>query len=224
MPDAKSPAPDKPPPKRRTWFRREAIDLGDVVVQIFSVVIGILLALFINDWVMQRQQQANVDEAMRAIKVELAANRVQLRAHAKHMFEMAKAMQDSPANRNKPARPCFLWNEWDGIGGLNLTDAAYQTAIATQALANMPFKQAQLVAQIYGWQTYFEKGSELDLGILTQRPEPLGLCVGMVVDSGEGNLQLDAVYSRLIGPDTAPLPKPPPPASSVSAPAAGASP
>ncbi len=183
------------------------------------MVVGILLALFINNRVTQRQQQANVDEAMRAIKAELSANRVQLRLHARHMFEMAKAMQDSPANRNQPPRPCFLWDEWNGVGGLNLTDAAYQTAIATQALANMPFKQAQLVAQTSGWQRYFEKGSELDLGILTQQPETLKLCVGIVVDSGSSNLQLDFAYSRLIGPDTAPLPKPPASPSSAAPPA-----
>lgn len=207
----------KLPPERKRWrwLKREAIDLGDVVVQVFSVVVGILLALAINDWVTQRQQQANVKEAMRAIRAELSANRVQLRSHAKHMFDMARAMQDSSANRNQPPRPCFLWDQWSGIGGLNLTDAAYQTAIATQALANMPFGQAQLVAQVYGWQHYFQKGSDLDIGILTQRPETLILCVGLVVDAGSANLQLDSVYSRLIGPDTAPLPKPPPSPSSA---------
>lgn len=83
----------------------------------------------------------------------------------------------------------------------------------------MPFKQAQLVAQTYGWQRYFEKGSEPDLGILTQQPETLKLCVGIVVDSGSSNLQLDSAYSRLIGPDTAPLPRPPASASSAAPPA-----
>ena len=47
-------SPDR---KRWRWLRREAIDLGDVVVQIFAVVVGILLALLINDWVTQRSSK-----------------------------------------------------------------------------------------------------------------------------------------------------------------------
>lgn len=196
-----------------------------MVVQIIAVVIGILLALFINNWVTQRQQQAAVSEAIRAIHAELSVNRTNLRAHAKHMFDMAKAMQNSPANRGQSPRPCFEWGEWGGIGGLNLTDAAYQTSIATQALANMPFKQAQTVAQVYGWQHYFQKGDEFDVGILTQHPQSLALCVGFVEEIGRNNLQLDALYSYLIGPDTGLLPKPPPAPSSASpSPATSSSP
>lgn len=217
-------SPDRPPERKRwSWFRREAIDLGDVVVQVFSVVVGILLALFINNRVTERQQQSAVNEAMRAIKAELSANRAQLRAHAKQMFDEAKAMQDAPANRNQPPRACFEWQHWNGIGGLNLTDAAYQTAIATQALANMPFREAQLVAQVYGWQHYFQKGVDLDVGILTGSARPLYLCVGFVEEMGRSNLQLDSIYSKLIGPDTAALPTPPSPApgASTSVPSSG---
>ena len=201
--------PESPERKRQRWLRRGAIDLGDVAVQIIAVVVGILLALFINNWVMQRQQRVAVNEAMRAMRAELTANRNALRKHAKHMFDMAAAMQDDPANRNQPPRSCFEWAKWSGIGGLNLIDAAYQTAIATQAMANMPFKQAQTVAEIYGWQHYFQKGEEMDVGILTQRPQPLELCAGFVEEVAKSNLQLDAIYSPLIGADTAPLPKPP---------------
>lgn len=172
--------------------------------------VGILLALFINDWVTHRQQQASVADAMRAIKAELIANRLALRRHAMQMYAEAKAMQDAPANQTQPARACFEWKGWNGVGGLNLTDAAYQTAIATQALANMPFRQAHLVARIYGWQHYFQKGVELDVGILTGHPRPLDLCVGFIEEMGRNNLELDSIYSGLIGPDTAPLPKPPP--------------
>lgn len=207
--------------KRWRWIKRGAIDLGDVVVQIIAVVIGILLALFINNWVTERQQQSAVDEAMRAIKVELSANRVALHAHAKHMFEMAKAMQDAPDNQNQPPRLCFKWDKWRGIGGLNLTDAAYQTSIATQALANMPFKQAQTIAQVYGWQHYFQKGDDLVVSLLTQHPESLDFCVGIIQEAGSDNLQLAEVYSKLIGPDTPALPEPaakgvPSPAPSTS--------
>ncbi|TAN07997.1 MAG: hypothetical protein EPN36_01235 [Rhodanobacteraceae bacterium] len=185
-------------------------------MQIIAVVVGILLALFINDWVTQRQQQANVDEAMRAMRAELSANRVEVRSHVRYLLRMAKAMQDSPSNRNKPARPCFEWDRWTGTGGVNITDAAYQTAIATQALANMPFRQAQMVAQVYSWQHYSQSEVQLDMGLLTQHPQPLEFCVDLLDDIGSIDLQLDAAYAHLIGPDKAPLPKPPPPSGTQS--------
>lgn len=202
-----------PEGKRWRWFKREAIDLGDVVVQIFSVVIGILLALLINDWVTQRQQQDAVNEAMRAIRAELAANRIELLRHAKLMFDMAKAMQDSPANRNLPPTPCYEYQEWRGIGGLNLVDAAYQASITTQALANMPFAQAQQVSRIYGWQHYIQKGFDFQVGLLMQT-HPLSFCVGMIEEVGRSDLGLDKLYDPLIGPDRAKLPVPPPVPSS----------
>ncbi len=67
------------------------------------------------------------------------------------MFDMATHMQESPKNQNQSPRACYEWYQWRGIGDLNLTDAAYQTSISTQALANMPFIQAQKVARVYGW-------------------------------------------------------------------------
>lgn len=177
-------------------------------MQIFAVVVGILLALFINDWVTQRQQQAGVDEAMRAIRAELAQNRMVVRSYAAHMYRMVDAMQDSPKNRDKPPQACYLWDQWNGLGGLVPLDAAYRTSIATQALTNMPFKQAQLVAEIYGWQHYLLKGIDLDASMLMGTPKALDFCAGAVDEIGKNMLQLDAVYGKLIGPSGAALPAP----------------
>lgn len=169
-------ASQSPPPRRRgRWLRFEAISLGDVVLQILSVVVGILLALFIDNWSTERQQRATVETAMDAIRAELSENRVALRAHAARMADMAKRTQVSAKNANQPPRRCYEWEEWRGIGGLNLVDAAYQTAIATQALAHMPFAQASQVSQTYGWQRYFQKGFDLNGTLLMGNPQFAGV-------------------------------------------------
>ena len=206
-PKLPDPASPQRPGRRWRWLRREAIDLGDVVVQIIAVVVGILLALFINNWSSRRQQEANVVEAMQAIRAELAANRDQLRRNAAYLFAMAKAMQDSPANKNQPPRSCGAWDKWSGTRGANLVDAAYQTAIATQALATMPFKHAVLVSQTYGWQHFFQKANDFEFTLLTGRSQSLGSCVDLIRDMGNNELALDSAYSPLIGPDKAPLAK-----------------
>lgn len=199
---------DPPEQERKRWLRREAISLGDLVVQIFAVVVGILLALFINDWVTQRQQQTTVNEAMRAMHAEVSRNRNALRAQTQHLFSMAQAMQEASANRDQSARLCMDWQGWSGVNAPNLTDAAYQTAIATQALANMPFKQAQIVAQVYGWQHLYQKFDDVDENLLIQHPQNLKFCVSAIEDIVQNNQQLDSAYAYLIGPDSHPRMKP----------------
>ena len=140
---------------------------------------------------------------MQAIRAELAANRVALHAHATRMFDMAAHMRDSPENKNQASRPCYGWDQWRGIGGLNLVDAAYQTSIATQALANMPFAEAQLISQIYGWQRYLQKGFDLSGGLLMGQPQALEFCVGVIEEVGRGDQQLETEYVRLIDADAA---------------------
>ena len=193
-----------PPPTRprASWFRRETISLADIAVQILSVVVGILLALVIDGWNTTHEQRAAVDEAMHAMRAELAANRIVLRNHARQMFDMARRMRESPANTNQPSRPCYEWDKWHGFGGLILVNAAYQTSIATQALAHMPFQQAQLVSRAYGWQQYTLKGIELDSALLLEHPQPLNFCAGVVQEIGQNDLLLDAHYAPLIGTDT----------------------
>lgn len=201
---------ETPPGRKRwRWLKREAIDLGDVIVQIVAVVIGILLALFINNWVTQRQQQSTVSEAMRAIHTELVANRKALHQSATRLIAMAADMQHSPKNLKQPARWCFQWDGWDGTNAANLTDAAYQTAIATQAMSNMPFKQAQLVAQVYGHQRIVQKDTDMTQNkILVAGPQPLDVCITGIMGIVQDEQVLDAHYDPLIGPDKGKWPTP----------------
>jgi hypothetical protein len=197
-------ASSSPARRRWRWLRFEAVSLGDIALQIFSVVAGILLALFIDNWSTERHQRATVDAAMVAIRAELASNRVALRDHAHRMFEMAKRTRESTSNAGQPPRRCYELDTWRGIGGLNLVDAAYQAAIATQALAHMPFAEASAVSQTYGWQRYFQKGFDLDATLLMGNPQSVEFCAGIIEGIGRDDVQLDAEYERLIGNGAAP--------------------
>lgn len=190
-----------PAPRRRLrWLRRGAIDLGDVVVQIIAVVIGILLALLINNWVTERQQQNAVDVAMRAIHAELAANRAALRNNADRLNRMAARLQGAPENRNLAPRPCYQWPQWEGTGAVNLVDAAYQTAIATQALSYMPFEQAQRIAQAYGYQHFYQQAFNLFRSMFL-KPAAASQCVAELKSFSHNERLLDSAYAPLIGPD-----------------------
>lgn len=197
-----------PAPRRRfRWLRRGAIDLGDVVVQILAVVVGILLALFINNWVTARQQQSTVNEATRAIRAELTANRIALRNNAERLHRMAMQLRSAPENRNQASRACNAWPEWGGTGILNLVDAAYQTAIATQALSHMPFQQAQRVAQAYGYQHSYQRVfSVLRDRFLADASHTADACAFELENLGHNEQLLDTAYTPLLGPDKAKWP------------------
>lgn len=206
------PATDVPQParKRRRWLRRNAIDVGDVAVQVFSVVVGILLALLINEWAMRRQQQATVDDAMRAIRAELAANRVALRNDAAAMYAVAGEMMASAKNRNLPPRSCFLWGEFS-LPGLTITDAAYQAAVSTQAFMHMPFAQTQQIAEIYASQHNSEGArSTITNNMLIAGPQPLEVCVAGILNLGQIDAGISARYTHLIGADNVGWAKSPP--------------
>jgi len=198
-----APKPADPEPHRRLrWLRREAISLGDFVVQIFAVVLGILLALFINNRGTEHQQQSAVHDAMHSIRAELVANRAALHKSVAYLYRRAARMLEAPGNQNQPPRPCYLWEQWGGTGAVNLTDAAYQTAIATQALSHMPFKQAQQVAQVYGKQRIARKSFWLiRTNILIAGPHSLSLCASAIRSFAANERNLAGAYVPLIGPD-----------------------
>ena len=195
-----------PGPRRRLrWLRRGAIDLGDVVVQVIAVVIGILLALLINNWATKRQQQNAVDVAVRAIHAELAANRTALRKNAERLNTMAMHLRNATENRKLAPRPCYEWPQWEGTGAVNLVDAAYQTAIATQALSHMPFEQAQRIAQAYGYQHFYQQAFSLFRSMFLT-PAAASQCVAELESFSRNERLLDTAYTPMIGPDRAKWP------------------
>ncbi|MGH8116344.1 MAG: hypothetical protein ACREP0_04480 [Rhodanobacteraceae bacterium] len=221
--------PESPPPEPRNrggWLRREGIDLGDAVVQFFSVLLGVLLALLIGQWTnhrqqqakaqaTSRQQQATVNEAMHAIHVELATNRSAIQNNYTLAQTAARRMYDSPANRKQPPRPCLDWDGADFDQGIwlstILTDAAYRTAIATQAIVHMPYQQAQTVAEVYGAQRELEAtGSMLRGYLMSPNPNKLDVCIGWIESMAMSERMVsNSAYTLIIGPDKTKWPAPP---------------
>lgn len=227
MKDELPESPPPPPPlrKRVGWLRREGIDLGDAIVQFFSVLLGVLLALLISQWTNHRQQeakareamlqqQATVNEAMQAIRVELAGNRANLHDSVAQLYASVKRMYAARSQHEGSPQPCYLWEGFGQGRGIfvNLTTAAYQTAIATQAMAHMTFTQAHLVAEVYGGQQVFETGTSVMRNkILAGTPQKLGLCMGWMEALGLTEQSLNDAYTKLIGPDKTKWPAPPVP-------------
>lgn len=82
-----------------------------------------------------------------------------------------------------------------------ITDGAYQTAIATQALAHMPFKQAHQVAEIYSHQRQYLKAFLFLQQNILMKPQTLATCIKLEEGLGtHHDGQLARAYTPLIGP------------------------
>lgn len=219
----KSPPPE--PRKRMGWLRRDGIDLGDAAVQFIAVLLGVLLALLINRWndqrmqqakaqAAQRQQQVEVHEATHAIRAELIANRTSLHRNAAYWHKHVLHVIDASKNLTSAApRHCYLLPGWTSnhTEVAPVTDAAYQTAIATHAMAHMPFQLAHRVARIYGFQKQQHKVQTFILRhFIFSGQRTLDICVGMMESFEKNNYLLSKTYTPLIGPDHTKWPTPPP--------------
>jgi hypothetical protein len=110
------------------------------VVQFFSVLLGVLLALLISQWTNHRQQGAKArsalheqhetgDGAMGAILVELAGNRTNLHDGVVQIYAAVERMNAARGKGKQSPRPCYPREGFGSGQGIfvNLTEAACQS-------------------------------------------------------------------------------------------------
>jgi hypothetical protein len=185
---------------RRSWFHRESISLGEIAVQTFAVVLGILLALGIDGWKKDRETHQNVADAMRAVNVEIAANRKDLQRQRDHLIgEQSALAADAKAHNDGAKRACYENTGWSGMGGPLLLDAAYQTAIATQAFSHLEFSRSQAIAASYGMQkSYLDyHGRIVDL-VLRGTPSSEDFCAGLIGELANLAGTVDQTYAKAL--------------------------
>ena len=189
-----------PAPARRSWFHRESISVAELGVQTFAVVLGILLALAIDDWRKERETRESTAAAMSAVRAELESNHEQVAESHERLHALVDALaNDEKAGAGAEKKPCNEYKDWDGIGVPVLLDAAYQTTIATDVFAHTDFSRAQSIAQAYGLQHIYlnERDRVVDL-LLRAQPLPIGFCRGVVDELATLNDKAEAAYATAI--------------------------
>ena len=193
-------AADRPTPSAASrWFRRESVSLGEIALQTFSVVLGILLALGIDGWKRDREQKQDVEDAMRAVRTELAANREALKRNHDHLIAVENDLRAKDIGKTGTELACNQYKGWSGTGMALLVSAAYQTAIATQAFAHMEFARAQTIAAAYGLQAAYLDylGKIIDV-ILRGGAMPPESCAGILDELARFADTLDSAYAKAI--------------------------
>lgn len=154
--DAPSPRPVR---RRRIWLLKALFEAA-------LIVLGVLLALAVNEWREGRQQSERAEVALQSIRAELRENlRSVERARANH-----RAMQDSlqayAARGQMPPRRIYL----GGIFNPALVhSAAWESARETDAAGNFQYDLMLTLSQVYGEQARYQAlGGALVQDIMSQ--------------------------------------------------------
>ncbi|MGA9342626.1 MAG: hypothetical protein WBV61_09915 [Rhodanobacteraceae bacterium] len=193
---------------RRQWFHRETISLAEIAVQVFSVVLGILLAFGIGNWSENHASAHKVAEARAAIRAEIMANRDRLRQTAMYQAELAKtvtAALDGPA----PPGRCTKVAGWSGLHTVLLLHSAYDNAISAGVFGNMALANGQAIATMYALQDRYLLYSNKSLDWLALKfmdeGESAG-CAGVVADLARAGQNLLTNYDGYLTPPSAGAP------------------
>ena len=135
-------------------FKKEEISWAALALEVFSVTSSVLVALAIGDWHERRQQQEQVEQALRGIVAECESNRQVLEKRLEYYLALQTAVQRKVEEQGADA-PAFPIEGWDGLKPALLRDASYRTAISTQAFSHMDMRVADAVAQVYSLQDLY---------------------------------------------------------------------
>ncbi len=143
----------EPPPPRRRWFRKRGIDLGDLAVETFAVILGILIALTINNWSTSREKSEHLRQARAAIHDEVRTNREKL-AELRDYYTGFISKAELQPSFTTLANACQYVDGWHGFQVPIPLSSAYETTLATGLLAQMDFAESRRIAELYAQQKW----------------------------------------------------------------------
>gem|GEM_PF-1739023 len=146
--------------------RRSRLSWPLLGIEVAAIVLGVALGFFVNEWRQGRADRALGEAALRSIAAEMSGNCAQVRRVAPYHARMSAAI-DSAAAIHGFGRVGRI----PGFQGLNppvLRTGSYDVALATGALAHVPFETADLASQIYSGQALLTRAVDSGFHALIQ--------------------------------------------------------
>ena len=148
--------------KSRPARRRRSL-FAEVWVQVFSVVLGILLAVGVDHWRQAVKDKQLVTESMQAIRREMTGNQAQMRESAQYqaalMESLGKILQGHSRDKTMTLEEFrAVWHTAapQGLGIRVPRHIAWDTAVAAQAPGLMDYKTRSLLSGAYQSQQLIE--------------------------------------------------------------------
>ncbi len=142
------PRPDQP--ARRAFFRLHK-PLSELILESGMIVLSVLLALAASSWADRRKQNHLAEQARSAFVLELRNNRALVaRAIPYHDALSAAVLR---ADSTDDVRTYAQWRRafpaWSGFAPPDLTFSAWQTAVSTGAIGDIPFGTVGMLSRAY---------------------------------------------------------------------------
>jgi hypothetical protein len=129
--------------------------LREFVLESGMIVLSVLLALAASRWAETRKEHALTDQARASFVEELRSNR----ARVATVFTYHQALTKSVLHVDSMGgvRTYEDWKRqvptWSGFRPPDVTTTAWQSALATGALGNLPYRQVGALSDVYTLQT-----------------------------------------------------------------------
>lgn len=137
--------------------------IGDLLIQIISVMIGVFLGFAISNWSEGNRESEKFRSLITNIRAEIMENQKKV----ENVLDYHKALRDSCKlyieNRNVGQ---IDQSSFKGINTVMLLNSAYQTGIQTGLFNNMNLEQIQSVNEIYTRQRAYEDYANLMISSL----------------------------------------------------------
>lgn len=133
------------------------INFAKLLVEVLSIVFSVLLALSLNEWMGQRKERKEVQQALQSISNELTFNQNFLKDRLIYYSAMRDTLAQLIAQQGSKA----AIEKIPGYRGLNpvlLRNSSYQVSIASQVFPHIKYELAERIALIYAIQDFHIKG------------------------------------------------------------------
>lgn len=135
--------------ENRATVPKRRLPIQTLVIEVFSIVLGVLLALGMNQWREQRSHQSQADSALQHITNELHANLELLTLlHENNTATLAAMFEEQDVEE-----------EEDGsfIPGLQLRETAWETLLSTGLSNYVDYETILMLSEVFSIQSIYKQ-------------------------------------------------------------------
>jgi hypothetical protein len=140
--------------------------LPRVLFESVLIVVSILLALYLDEWRDDRQDAENIENALANFVSEIQQNRARVEDAAPFNQGLRHVLSRRQEVRAIESVATFI-NIFESYNPVALQSTAWETAIATGALAKMDYKLVSALSQTYSLQNRYQQISRNGMAQLT---------------------------------------------------------
>ena len=176
-------------PNQQPSQRTDNSYLGKIALEVFSIVLGVMLALGLSEWAEDRKNQSLAETALSAVENELTSNLTVLRLIHANNEEVVESIEAGPSTTE---------TDMNFIPGIQLLDAAWNAMLASGLTNHIDFETISSLAEIYSVQTVYKQTSSQMIEA-SMNLTAYSTALGTTVDNDHYSRQFLDTFKLLLG-------------------------